>query len=107
MTSCLLRFNKTRQNQLSTLSRTVDANSNHLNNVNPNNRRRNGSDETLKLDLPPTYEEVMSNSRQATPTVPNSPSAGSGEALQTTTDTHGNVSIEIVENSISQQRNVA
>lgn len=62
---------ESRQNQLATVSRSIDTNSVYSNNGTPTRRRRD-SDATLKIDLPPTYEEVMNN-RHQTPETPSQP----------------------------------
>ncbi|XP_055916078.1 uncharacterized protein LOC129948947 [Eupeodes corollae] len=93
-----------RQNQLSTVSYSVDTNSNRSNGG-ANNRR--GSDATLKIDLPPTYEEVMKNFvglrelAETSATVAGAASNGANER----TNTFGLVHIESGTLPTSEQRN--
>ncbi|XP_055836814.1 uncharacterized protein LOC129905366 isoform X2 [Episyrphus balteatus] len=95
---------ETRQNQLATVSRSIDANSIYSNDG-ESNRRRRDSDATLKIDLPPTYEDAMKNFTESREVVATSPTISTEEPVETI-DTHGTVAIEIVTIPNSQQRSI-
>ncbi|XP_055836813.1 uncharacterized protein LOC129905366 isoform X1 [Episyrphus balteatus] len=99
-----LRRNIARQNQLATVSRSIDANSIYSNDG-ESNRRRRDSDATLKIDLPPTYEDAMKNFTESREVVATSPTISTEEPVETI-DTHGTVAIEIVTIPNSQQRSI-